>query len=52
MEILLGLLIELISTTSELPIQSGLYILCLSQFLFIAYMFWILVARKNGSNNV
>lgn len=52
MEILLGLVIELISTTSELPIQSGLYLLCLSQFLFIAYMFWILVARKNGINNV
>lgn len=52
MEILLGLLIELISTTSELPIESGLYLLCLSQFLFIAYMFWILVARKSESNNV
>lgn len=52
MENFLGLMIELISTTSDLPIQTGLYLLCFSQFLFIAYIFWVLVARKNGSNDV
>lgn len=52
MENFLVLIIELISATSNLPIQSGLYLLCFSQFLFIAYIFWVLVARENGSNDV
>lgn len=52
MIILIGFIIELVSATSELSIQSGLYVLCLFQFLFITYMFWILVARKTGGENV